>query len=52
MSTWHACNAQVDMYSLGVVVFELWHPFTTGAEREATLTALRDRCAGVWVHEP
>lgn len=30
------------MCSLGVVAFELWHPFKTGMERVALLQALRE----------
>jgi hypothetical protein len=33
---------QVDMYSLGVVVFELFHPFSTAMERAVLLRDLRD----------
>ena len=29
--------------SLGVVAFELWHPFSTGMERVVLLQALRER---------
>lgn len=32
---------QVDMYSLGIIVFELWHPFSTGMERAELLRDLR-----------
>lgn len=32
----------MDMYSLGVVALELWHPFSTGMERIRSLEALRD----------
>lgn len=32
----------MDIYSLGVVAFELWHPFSTGMERIHSLEALRD----------
>lgn len=32
---------QADMYSLGVVFFELWHPFGTAMERHVTLTNLK-----------
>eukprot|EP01113_Clastostelium_recurvatum_P042340 TRINITY_DN6857_c0_g1_i2.p1 TRINITY_DN6857_c0_g1~~TRINITY_DN6857_c0_g1_i2.p1 ORF type:complete len:1461 (+),score=371.59 TRINITY_DN6857_c0_g1_i2:29-4411(+) len=34
---------KVDMYSLGVVFFELWYVFTTGHERIAVLTDLRNK---------
>lgn len=33
---------QVDLYSLGVVVFEMWHPFATAMERAVLLQQLRD----------
>jgi translation initiation factor 2-alpha kinase 4 len=32
---------QVDMYSLGVVLFELWYQFTTGMERYVVLNDLK-----------
>jgi translation initiation factor 2-alpha kinase 4 len=32
----------VDLYSLGVVVFELWQPFGTGMERVVLLRELRE----------
>jgi hypothetical protein len=34
--------AQVDLYSLGVVVFEMWHPFSTAMERAVLLRELRE----------
>jgi translation initiation factor 2-alpha kinase 4 len=34
---------QVDIYSLGVIVFEMWHPFATAMERFVLLRDLRDR---------
>jgi len=37
-----ACVLQVDLYSLGVVVFEMWHPFSTGMERAVLLRELRE----------
>ena len=30
------------MYSLGIVLFELFHPFSTDMERVRTLTSLRE----------
>lgn len=33
----------MDLYSLGVVVFELWNPMTTGMERAVLLRDLRER---------
>jgi len=35
-------NYKVDIYSLGVIFFELLNPFTTEMERYQTLTRLRD----------
>jgi len=32
----------VDLFSLGVVAFELWHPFSTGMERALLLRDLRE----------
>lgn len=32
----------MDLYSLGVVVFEMWHPFGTAMERLAVLRELRE----------
>lgn len=34
-------DLQVDMYSLGVVFFELWHPFGTAMERHVVLSDLK-----------
>lgn len=36
-------NVQVDMYSLGVVFFELWHPFATAMERHIILSDLKQK---------
>ncbi len=33
------------MFSLGIVVFELWHPFSTGMERTVLLQDLRENNA-------
>jgi hypothetical protein len=33
---------QVDIFSLGVVVFEMWHPFSTAMERVVLLRELRE----------
>lgn len=35
-------HLQVDLYSLGVVVFEMWHPFSTAMERLVVLRELRE----------
>lgn len=35
-------NYKVDIYSLGVIFFELLNPFTTEMERYQTLTQLRN----------
>lgn len=37
--------AQVDLYSLGVVAFELWHPFSTAMERAVVLRELVEKGA-------
>lgn len=34
---------QVDMYSLGIVFFELWHPFATLMERSIILSDLKQK---------
>ncbi|KAF8070961.1 GCN2 [Scenedesmus sp. PABB004] len=39
---WASYDEKVDMYSLGVVVFELWHPFSTAMERAVLLRELRE----------
>ncbi|KAJ3680723.1 hypothetical protein LUZ60_017001 [Juncus effusus] len=38
---WSQINEKVDMYSLGVIFFELWHPFTTTMERWKVLSDLK-----------
>ena len=41
--TAYACTPlQVDLFSLSIVAFELWHPFSTGMERIMTLRALQE----------
>eukprot|EP00955_Chlamydomonas_euryale_P113661 366229-Chlamydomonas_euryale.AAC.14 len=39
---WASYDEKVDLFSLGVVVFEMWHPFSTGMERVVMLGALRE----------
>ncbi|KAJ9207145.1 hypothetical protein DTO164E3_419 [Paecilomyces variotii] len=36
-------NEKVDMYSLGVIFFEMCHPLKTAMERDQTLQAIRER---------
>lgn len=38
---WPQINEKVDMYSAGVIFFELWHPFSTAMERHLVLTDLK-----------
>ncbi|KAH2019830.1 hypothetical protein KXV45_003763 [Aspergillus fumigatus] len=35
-------NEKVDMYSLGIIFFEMCHPLPTGMERDQTLRAIRE----------
>jgi translation initiation factor 2-alpha kinase 4 len=42
---WARYDEKVDLFSLGVVAFELWHPFATGMERAARLRELQERGA-------
>ncbi|PNH06312.1 putative serine/threonine-protein kinase [Tetrabaena socialis] len=39
---WARYDEKVDLWSLGVVLFELWHPLATGMERAVLLHDLRD----------
>ncbi len=39
---WARYDEKVDLYSLGVVAFELWHPFATGMERGVRLRELQE----------
>lgn len=52
---WIFCKAwlQADMYSLGVVFFELWHPFGTAMERHVVLSDLKQKgeLPAAWVAE-
>ncbi|KAI3804430.1 hypothetical protein L1987_25968 [Smallanthus sonchifolius] len=40
---WPKINEKADMYSLGIVFFELWHPFSTGMERHVVLSDLKKK---------
>uniref|UniRef100_A0A2P2LII9 Uncharacterized protein MANES_11G120800 n=3 Tax=Rhizophora mucronata TaxID=61149 RepID=A0A2P2LII9_RHIMU len=40
---WPKINEKADMYSLGVVFFELWHPFGTAMERHIILSDLKQK---------
>ncbi|KAJ4955074.1 hypothetical protein NE237_011857 [Protea cynaroides] len=42
---WPKIDEKVDMYSLGVVFFELWHPFGTAMERHIVLSDLKQNGA-------
>jgi len=35
-------DEKVDIYALGIILFEMWHPFSTGMERCKVLEALRN----------
>ncbi|KAL3835058.1 hypothetical protein ACJIZ3_009794 [Penstemon smallii] len=50
---WPKINEKVDMYSLGVVFFELWHPFDTAMERHVVLSdlKLKGELPAAWVTE-
>ncbi|KAK1294604.1 putative serine/threonine-protein kinase GCN2 [Acorus calamus] len=50
---WPQINEKVDMYSLGVVFFELWHPFSTAMERYAVFSDLKQKglLPPAWVAE-
>ena len=39
---WATYDERVDIFSLGIVVFELWYPFKTGMERAEKLRLLRE----------
>ncbi|KAK4286606.1 hypothetical protein QN277_003135 [Acacia crassicarpa] len=40
---WPKIDEKADMYSLGVVFFELWHPFATAMERHIVLSDLKQK---------
>lgn len=50
---WPKIDEKVDMYSLGVVFFELWHPFRTAMERHVVLSDLKHKgeLPATWVAE-
>lgn len=50
---WPKINEKVDMYSLGVMFFELWHPFDTAMERHIVLSDLKQKgeLPSTWVDE-
>ncbi|XP_031478528.1 eIF-2-alpha kinase GCN2 isoform X2 [Nymphaea colorata] len=50
---WPHIDEKVDMYSLGIVFFELWHPFATVMERSVILSDLKQKwkLPPVWASE-
>ncbi|XP_010525998.1 PREDICTED: eIF-2-alpha kinase GCN2 isoform X2 [Tarenaya hassleriana] len=50
---WPKIDEKADMYSLGVVFFELWHPFGTAMERHVILSnlKLKGEIPAKWVNE-
>ncbi|KAI4302752.1 hypothetical protein MLD38_038463 [Melastoma candidum] len=40
---WPKIDEKADMYSLGVMFFELWHPFGTAMERNVVLSDLKQK---------
>lgn len=42
---WPQYDNKVDLYSLGVIAFELWHPFATAMERVVVLRDLVEKGA-------
>ncbi|XP_028757179.1 eIF-2-alpha kinase GCN2 isoform X3 [Neltuma alba] len=50
---WPKIDEKADMYSLGVVFFELWHPFATAMERHIVLSDLKQKgeLPSPWVAE-
>ncbi|XP_057460394.1 eIF-2-alpha kinase GCN2 isoform X2 [Actinidia eriantha] len=50
---WPKIDEKADMYSLGIVFFELWHPFGTAMERHVVLSdlKLKGELPAAWVSE-
>ncbi|KAL4290262.1 hypothetical protein GQ457_14G000440 [Hibiscus cannabinus] len=50
---WPRIDEKVDMYSIGVVFFELWHPFGTAMERHIILSdlKLKGELPSAWIAE-
>ncbi|KAK7262583.1 hypothetical protein RJT34_30157 [Clitoria ternatea] len=50
---WPKIDEKADMYSLGIVFFELWHPFGTAMERHVVLSDLKQKgeLPPAWVAE-
>ncbi|XP_008445738.2 eIF-2-alpha kinase GCN2 isoform X1 [Cucumis melo] len=50
---WPKIDEKADMYSLGIVFFELWHPFATAMERHVVLSDLKQKgdLPAAWVAE-
>eukprot|EP00798_Chlamydomonas_sp_ICE-L_P001600 gene1601-32989_t len=50
---WASYDEKVDLFSLGVIVFELFHPFSTGMERVVMIHELRElgRMPDEWENE-
>ncbi|XAR48711.1 Non-specific serine/threonine protein kinase [Bertholletia excelsa] len=50
---WPKIDEKADMYSLGVVFFEIWHPFGTAMERHIVLSDLKQKgeLPAAWVAE-
>ncbi|XP_024030685.1 eIF-2-alpha kinase GCN2 isoform X2 [Morus notabilis] len=50
---WPKIDEKADMYSLGIVFFELWHPFGTAMERHVVLSDLKQKgeLPSAWVAE-
>ncbi|KAJ4844021.1 eukaryotic translation initiation factor 2-alpha kinase [Turnera subulata] len=48
---WPKIDEKADMYSLGIVFFELWHPFGTAMERHIVLSdlKLKGELPSLWV---